>query len=236
MLIKTKNLSKNFGRKQALTNISLNLEKGRVIGLFGNNGSGKTTLMKLITNQLKSSQGEVYLNEQVIHFNKKLPLRIGCVLENPSLYPYLTAREHLELYGSLAGDVSKKLSEELIVVYGLEKFLNVKVKEYSLGMRQRLALAIAEIFGKDILILDEPFNGLDPITVDDFRKRLLRLKEVGKTIIISSHLIRELEEIIDDLVILYEGELLQAIQVQDFMKTKKETLEEEVVKLMRREI
>ncbi len=231
-IIKIDKLSKSYKQKDALKDISLNIFRGSVTGLFGENGAGKTTLMKLLTNQIKADKGSIVINGSPLIFNSKVNAQIGCLLEKPPLYPYLTAEQHLSLFKTLKYDGQDLSTKELIEVYDLTKFKDVKAKEYSLGMSQRLGLAIAELSCDDILILDEPFNGLDPVSVNRLRERILTLKNKGVTIILSSHLIRELENVIDNLIIISQGRLLDSISIDDFMNGKDTSLEHEILKIM----
>lgn len=231
-IIEIENLSKSYKRKKALDKISLNIKRGSITGLFGENGAGKTTLMKLLTNQIRPDEGEIVINGQALIFNSKVNASLGCLLERPSLYPYLTAHQHLLLFNILNHEDQGSLIEELMKAYKLDDFKDVKSKDYSLGMKQRLGLAQAELSGREILILDEPFNGLDPVSVNKFRERILYLKEKGMTIILSSHLIRELEDLIDNLVIISKGKLVSSISLDDFMKDKDTSLEKEILKIM----
>ncbi|WP_300410792.1 ATP-binding cassette domain-containing protein [Lagierella sp.] len=231
-IIETYDLSKRFKSKKALDNISLNIKRGAVTGLFGENGAGKTTLMKLVTNQLKPDNGQIVINDKPLVFNSEVNSSIGCLLEKPSLYPYLTASQHLSLFNLLNSENQDHFINELIEEYGLSDFKDTKAKGYSLGMKQRLGLAMAELLGSEILILDEPFNGLDPVSVNKFRDRILHLKSKGITILISSHLIRELEDLIDNLVIISKGKLISSISLKDFMKDKQNSLEKEILKIM----
>ena len=231
-IIEIDDLSKSYKSKKALDGISLNISRGSITGLFGENGAWKTTLMKLLTNQIKPDKGRIIINEEQLVFNSKINSSIGCLLEKPSLYPYLTAHQHLLLFNILNSDNQESFIKELMETYGLNEFKDVKAKEYSLGMRQRLGLGLAELSGSEILILDEPFNGLDPVSVNKFRERILYLKSKGMTIILSSHLIRELDDLIDNLVIISKGKLLSAISLDDFMKDKENSLEKEILKIM----
>ncbi|MGX7358784.1 MULTISPECIES: ABC transporter ATP-binding protein [Dolosigranulum] len=231
-IIKINNVSKRFNNKKALDNISLDITKGSITGLFGGNGAGKTTLMKLLTNQIKSDSGSILIKDKPLVFNSKINASIGCLLERPSLYPYLTAREHLSLFNLLNTKNRDSNIKQLVEAYGLDEFKDLKAKEYSLGMKQRLGLGIAELLGGEILILDEPFNGLDPVNVNKLRSRIKFLKNKGVTIVLSSHLIRELDDIIDNLVILSKGELVHSISLNDFMKDKDNSLESEILKIM----
>lgn len=231
-IIEIDDLSKSYKSKKALDGISLNISRGSITGLFGENGAGKTTLMKLLTNQIKPDKGRIIINEEPLVFNSKINSSIGCLLEKPSLYPYLTAHQHLMLFNILNSDNQDSFIEEIMEAYGLNEFKDVKAKEYSLGMRQRLGLGLAELSGSEILILDEPFNGLDPVSVNKFRERISYLKSKGMTIILSSHLIRELDDLIDNLVIISKGRLLSAISLDDFMKDKESSLEKEILKIM----
>lgn len=231
-VIEIENLSKWYKRKKVINNISLSIERGSVTGLFGENGAGKTSLMKLLTNQTKADSGKIMINGTPLVFNSKVNAELGCLIEQPSLYPYLTAHQHLILFNMLNSDRHNSIIYELMDVYGLSEFKDLRAKDYSLGMRQRLGLAIAEICGQDILILDEPFNGLDPMSVSKFRERILTLKNKGTTIILSSHLIRELEDLIDNLILISQGSLLDSITLDAFLNGKDSSLEQEILKMM----
>lgn len=231
-IIEIDNVSKSYKDKKALDNISLKIKRGSITGLFGENGAGKTTLMKILTNQIKKDEGRIVINGEPLDFNSKINASIGCLLERPSIYPYLTAYQHLMLFSILNPQDQDFLIDEIMEEYKMEEFKDLKAKKYSLGMKQRLGLAQAELSGDEILILDEPFNGLDPVSVDRFRKRMINLRDRGMTILLSSHLIRELEDLIDNLVIISKGRLVSAISIDDFMKDKDNSLEREILKIM----
>lgn len=193
-----KNVNKTYGKKNALENMDLAIKNNAITVLFGDNGAGKTTLMKALTTQIKIDSGEMSIENHVIHFNQPTNKAIGVLIEEPSLYPYLSGREHLNLFKKLEEQKNNDLSIEwLIDEFKLEKFIDMPTKKYSMGMRQRLGIAMTLVTDPDIIVLDEPFNGLDPKSVKSLRDTFITLRNKGKTLLISSHLIREIAEIVE---------------------------------------
>ena len=210
-IIETKNLTKIYGEQKSVDNLNIHVKKGRIYGLLGRNGAGKTTTMKMLLALTEPSSGEVYIFGKPLKGNEKKTLpRIGSLIESPGFYPNLTATENLEIFAKLRGVPKKNSIQESLNVVRLPYNDKKLFSEYSLGMKQRLAIALAIMHDPEVLILDEPINGLDPIGIAELRKFILdlcKLKE--KTIIISSHILSEIKLIADDIGIIDNGKLLE---------------------------
>lgn len=208
-VLRTTNLNKKYRDISILKNINISLEEGKVYGLIGLNGAGKTTLMKLIAGFIKPSQGEISLFGNTT--NKELReqrKRIGCFIESPGIFDDMTAEENLNLHRILKGIPNEEIVDELLETVNLKEVKNKKVKDYSLGTRQRLGIAICLIGNPEFLILDEPINGLDPVAIMDMRNMIKDLAEKRHiTILISSHILSELYQVATDYIILHKGEI-----------------------------
>lgn len=190
-VLKTENLTKIFGRKKAVNQVNMHVKKGAIYGLIGENGAGKTTIMRMVAGLAKQSGGEIELfgSKDLVSQRKNL----GCVIENPAIYPNMTARENLEAFRRLVGIKDEKVVDEILETVGLKDVDNKKkTKNFSLGMKQRLSIGIALLGDPEFLILDEPINGLDPTGIAEVRDLLTSLSSRGKTILISSHILGEL--------------------------------------------
>ena len=216
-IIETKNLTKIYGEQKSVDNLNIHVKKGRIYGLLGRNGAGKTTTMKMLLALTEPSSGEVYIFEKPLKGNEKKTLpRIGSLIESPGFYPNLTATENLEIFAKLRGVPKKNSIQEALNVVGLPYRDKKLFSEYSLGMKQRLAIALSIMHDPEVLILDEPINGLDPIGIAELRKFILdlcKLKE--KTIIISSHILSEIKLIADDIGIIDNGKLLEEESLEE---------------------
>lgn len=211
-IIKTNNLSKQFKSTTALDNVSLSIPTGAIYGLIGNNGAGKTTLMSILSTLQKQTSGSV---------TKATNLKIGALIEAPAFYPMRSAYGNLKYQKSLldAKDIEIK---ELLILVGLSDTKKA-VRNYSLGMKQRLGLAMALVGNPDFLILDEPLNGLDPDGIRDMRSLIVTLnQEYGKTILISSHILGELQKVATHYGFLKNGKLIQEFS-NDVLRTDLET-------------
>lgn len=195
--IKLENVNKSFGEIKVLSNINIEFEKGKVHGLIGRNGSGKTMLMKCICGLVPVSSGTISINEKVLKKHFDFPKNIGIIIETPGFLPSYSAYKNLKFLADIQGKISKKEIYESISKVGLDPKSKKHVGKYSLGMRQRLGLAQAIMENPDILILDEPMNGLDMDGVKDMRRYLLDLKASGKTIIIASHSAEDIDVLCD---------------------------------------
>lgn len=209
-VIKTTGLSYRYAKGiQTLSDIDLTVEKGSIYGFIGPNGSGKTTTLSLLLGLLKSQEGSIEIFGEHLQSNRLGILRrIGALVEVPSLYGHLTAVENLEVYRGILG-VTKERVREVLETVGIADTKRKTVKKFSLGMKQRLAIALALLPGPELLILDEPSNGLDPSGIIELRQLIKRLnREHGMTILISSHLLAEIEKMVTHVGIIYQGKML----------------------------
>jgi ABC-type multidrug transport system ATPase subunit len=207
-LLSVENLSKHFGSFNAVSDLSFTVNKGDVYGFLGQNGAGKSTTLRMVLQLIQPSSGIISFNGEVIqHGNHKLLQQTGAVIERPDVYKYLSAYDNVNIFAKLSGiKVSKKLVMEQLEIVGLADRASSKAKTYSQGMKQRLGIAIALVHQPQLIILDEPTNGLDPQGIADMRHLILRLsKEMGKTVIVSSHLLSEIEQIANRMIVINKG-------------------------------
>ena len=207
-IINVQNLSKQFGDIKAVNNLSFAVEKGEIYGFLGQNGAGKSTTIRMLLTLIAPTEGKIeILGMDLRKHRKEILTQTGAIIEKPDLYKYLTAMENLRLFAAMSGVKihDKKYAEQLDLV-GLKERMHSKVKTYSQGMKQRLGLAIALIHDPQLIILDEPTNGLDPQGIADVRNLILHLsRDLGKTIFVSSHLLSEIEQIADSMLIIDKG-------------------------------
>ena len=224
-------LNKSYNKKKVIEDLSFELQSGEIMGLIGQNGSGKTTIFKTILGLVKKESGEIKINGKSIDGKSKDYLNsIGTIIEYPTFYESLTARQNLMLISSLYDEVN--LSKEDLLNYlhlvGLDNSVDCKVSNFSLGMKQRLGLAQALIHQPTILLLDEPFNGLDPIGIKEFRDLLIELSKKGVGIVISSHSLEELSKLVDTVTIINQGkktEFLSLGSIKNVWLLKTDNLE-----------
>jgi ABC-type multidrug transport system ATPase subunit len=203
-MITIRNLCKSYSHV-VLNNISFSIQDGTICGLFGVNGAGKSTLMKIITSLEEADSGEVFWNGEKIQPGKPI---IGSMIESPCFLPGLSGRENLCLLARLAGDCPEKDVLTALTAVGLEKQKDVAYRRYSLGMKQRLYFAFAIMRKPKLLILDEPFNGIDPIALDLFEKIIQGFAQSGAVVLISSHEIRELQALVNQAIFLDQGKII----------------------------
>ncbi len=210
-VIETKNLTKQYGTQKSVADLNIHVRQGRIYGLLGRNGAGKTTTMKMLLGLTQPTSGEVTIWEQPLRTNeKKLLPRIGYLIESPGFYPNLTATENLRIFATLRGVPSRNAIKNALDLVGLPYKDKKLFSQYSLGMKQRLAIALAIMHDPELLILDEPINGLDPIGIAEVRSFIRDLcTERGKTILISSHILSEIALLADDIGIIDHGALLE---------------------------
>lgn len=210
-IIETKNLTKQYGTQKSVADLNLHVQKGRIYGLLGRNGAGKTTTMKMLLGLTTPSSGEVAIWEKPLRNNeKKLLPRIGSLIESPGFYPNLTATENLRIFAILRGIPNAHAIRDALDLVGLPYKDKKLFSQYSLGMKQRLAIALAIMHDPELLILDEPINGLDPIGIAEVRSFIRKLcDDRGKTILISSHILSEIALLADDIGIIDHGILLE---------------------------
>lgn len=207
-ILEVEALNKFFGKKQALTNVSFSLDKGAIVGLIGPNGAGKTTIMKAILGLFTYQSGKITVVGQEVSPTKHLALeKVGALIEYPAIYPYLTGYQHLLLNITDKKDKARinHLAEEL----KMTGYLHTKAKKYSLGMKQKLGIALALLNEPELVILDEPMNGLDPQATKDLRNLILKLAAQGTSFLISSHILSELEKIANDVVVIDQGKVIK---------------------------
>ena len=203
--IETTNLCLSYNNRLILDNISLSLNSGIITALIGPNGAGKSSAFRILAGLVKPEQGEVKLDGLKIKSFEDLRKHCGYLLESPDFYPYLSGKKNLELLIQISG--SKVKAEELLDLVGLGNESNKKIQRYSKGMKQRLGFAQVLIDGPDFLILDEPFNGFDPEVKEKMLDLLVSLKNKGKGILVSTHLLEDIENIADDFVLLNKGKV-----------------------------
>ena len=205
-MITTENLSFSYTKRNpVLKNINLKVPKGSIYGYLGKNGSGKSTTIKILLGLLKAQSGTIRYDNR--HFTENTLYRIGNLIESSSFYNHLTAYENLKYLDIMYQRGEDRIAEVLSLV-DLNSACNKKAKNFSSGMKQRLGIALALFHNPDILILDEPLNGLDPEGVHDMRKLIVRLHDEGKTILLSSHILSEIEKVCTHIGILNDGQLI----------------------------
>ena len=210
LIIKTTGLSYYYSKDvKTLSDINLHVERGSIYGFLGPNGSGKTTTLSLLLGLLNNQQGDIEIFGQHLHANRVSILKkIGSLVEAPSLYGHLTAKENLEVYRQVYGAPKERVTEVLQIV-GLADTGKKVVKKFSLGMKQRLSIALALLPNPELLVLDEPSNGLDPAGIIELRELIKKLnKTYGMTILISSHLLAEVEKMVSHVGIIFKGKML----------------------------
>ena len=210
-------LIKEYAGTKVVDGVSFSVNKGEIYGLLGRNGAGKTTIMKILLGLANPTSGKVSIlgKDMSVNSEKKVLKKVGCIIENPGFYSNLTGTENLEIFAKLRGldqDSVKKALELVNLPYKDKKIFS----KYSLGMKQRLAIANAIMHNPEILVLDEPINGLDPIGIAEVRELLKKLKESGASIIISSHILSELENVADRISIIDFGKMIEEINMKEW--------------------
>ncbi|WP_297636294.1 ATP-binding cassette domain-containing protein [uncultured Clostridium sp.] len=227
-VIRTKNISKKYGKQYALKDVNINIKKGDIYGLIGKNGAGKTTLMRVITGLSNQIDGKLELfstTDKIIKMRK----RIGVLIESPAFFEDLDAYKNLEFIRRVRGIPGKNCIKEKLELVGLKDIKGKAVKDFSLGMKQKLGLAIALLADPEVLILDEPTNGLDPMGIVNMRELLKKLnREMGITILISSHILNELSQMATVYGIMKDGELVEEITMEELEEKSKQALELQV--------
>ncbi len=219
-VVEVNNLTKYFGKKKVLDDISFSLEEGQILGFIGPNGAGKTTTIKLILGLQRINSGSVSINGYDIKKDfKKAISRVGAIVESPDLYMYISGMDNLKLIANMYPTVSNERILEVVGLVGLENRINDKVSKYSLGMRQRLGIAASLIHNPNVLILDEPTNGLDPEGIKELRdllKKLVKKEKVG--VLISSHNLAELESFCTDVCLIKNGKIITTMSMEEIKK------------------
>ncbi len=210
-MIETRHLTKTYGGKTVVSDLNMHIRSKSIYALLGRNGAGKTTTMKMLLNLIRPTSGEVYLfGENIKNKEKEILPRIGCLIENPGFYANLTGSENLHIFAKLRGVTKCNAIQEALDLVGLPYKDKKLFSQYSVGMKQRLAIALAIMHEPELLILDEPANGLDPIGIVEMRNFLYDMcHSGGKTILISSHILSEISLLADDIGIIDHGVLLE---------------------------
>lgn len=230
-VVQTNKLTKTIGEKNLVTNVSMHVKKGEIYGFLGPNGAGKTTVMKLLTNLWKPTEGSIELfGEKLTSTSYEVLKRMGGMIEFPTFYEHLSGRENLAFHCEYMGYYNTGSVENAMELLGLNNTGKKSVREYSLGMKQRLGLARAVLCKPELLILDEPTNGLDPAGIKQIRDLLRMLcTEYGITIIVSSHILSEIESIADTIGVISRGVLVQEIAMQEITERSLAYIELNVV-------
>lgn len=222
-IIVVNNITKKFGNFTALDNLSLTINENTCVGFLGPNGAGKTTLIKILTGLIRPNIGTVQINGTDVEKNHRVALsQIGAIVETPEFYSYMTPHDILSYFGSMRGIPKKVLGEKIdnvLKTVRLEEWSRKKIGKFSKGMKQRLALASALIHDPSILILDEPTTGLDPRGAVEMREIIKSLKNSGKTIFLSSHMLNEVQEVCDEIALVDKGKLVRHIKISNFDDT-----------------
>jgi len=225
-ILECKNLNKRFGKKQILQNVSFTMQEGDILGFIGPNGAGKTTTIKLILGLQGITEGQVIINGYPIQkqFTKAIE-KVGAIVENPDLYMYLSGYENLKLIANMYRNISQERIEEVVKLVKLENRIKDKVSKYSLGMRQRLGIAQAILHRPNLLILDEPTNGLDPEGIKEMRELLVNLaKDEKMAILISSHNLAELDNLCNKVCIIKNGKIVETSDIDAIKKQENQQI------------
>ena len=214
--LRTRNLSKQYGQRLAVDNLNLEVKRGEIFGFLGPNGAGKTTTIRMALGLIAPTSGSVEILGQdiAVHGARILP-RVGALVETPALYLYMSGRDNMRAIGSALGGVPDKRIEEVLELVGLQGRQKDRVRTYSLGMKQRLGVGIALLQDPDLLVLDEPANGLDPAGIVEMRDLMHSLAAEGKTVFISSHLLTEVQQICTRVAIINLGKLVTESTVEE---------------------
>jgi ABC-2 type transport system ATP-binding protein len=216
-------LSKSYGSRQAVKNLDLEVLRGEVFGFLGPNGAGKTTTIRMALGLIRPTGGRVeVLGQDLERHRAELLPRVGALVEEPALYGYLSGRENLRAYGLMLGGLPSQRIDEVLEIVGLRDRQKDRVRSYSTGMKQRLGVASALLNDPDLLILDEPGNGLDPAGIVEMRDLLRRLAAAGKTVFVSSHVLGEVQQTCDRVAIINLGELIQVAPVAELVGNRGE--------------
>lgn len=226
-ILKTNQLTKVFEGKEVVSRVNMHVKQGEIYGFLGPNGAGKTTIMKMLTNLVKPTSGEIEIfGEKLTNTSYEVLKRMGTIIEYPIFYERLTAKENLELHCEYMGYYDKAGIDRALDLVKLHNVDNKKVKDFSLGMKQRLGIARAITTKPELLILDEPINGLDPIGIKELRELFKMLaKEFGITLLVSSHILAEMELMADTIGVIQDGKLIKEVSMKDINGIQTEYIE-----------
>ncbi|KRM79849.1 ABC transporter-like protein [Lapidilactobacillus dextrinicus DSM 20335] len=236
-LLNVVDLDKSFGKQQVLHGVSFSVATGHIVGLVGPNGAGKSTIMKSILGLIPTDGGKITIADDPVSITSHQELdQVGALIEYPGIYPFLTGKQHLQLF---ANHKNRQANiEQVVNALGMQRYINQRAKQYSLGMKQKLGIAQALVNHPRLVILDEPMNGLDPQAVKNLRDYIRQLADEGTSFLISSHILSELEKLADDILILDHGqivrqssmnELVQSGGTSYIIRTNKDTQAKEVL-------
>lgn len=236
-LLNVVDLDKSFGKQQVLHGVSFSVATGHIVGLVGPNGAGKSTIMKSILGLIPTDGGKITIADDPVSITSHQELaQVGALIEYPGIYPFLTGKKHLQLF---ANPKNRQANiEQVVNALGMQRYINQRAKQYSLGMKQKLGIAQALVNHPRLVILDEPMNGLDPQAVKNLRDYIRQLADEGTSFLISSHILSELEKLADDILILDHGqivrqssmnELVQSGGTSYIIRTNKDTQAKEVL-------
>ncbi|MFE5317964.1 ABC transporter ATP-binding protein [Paenibacillus sp. NPDC056579] len=229
-IIKTMQLTKQYGRQKAVDRLDMNVQQGQIYGFLGQNGAGKTTTIRMLLGLIKPTEGRIEIfGESLFERQKEILRRVGAIVEFSGFYENLTARENLLINAKLMGVHKKSAIQDALEIVGLHREETKRVGNFSLGMKQRLGIARAILHHPELLILDEPTNGLDPMGIKEIRKLIKSLAvERSMTILISSHILYEVEQLADQIGIIHEGRLLEEISFEELRARNRIYLEFQV--------
>lgn len=220
MAVTTRGLTKRYGARVALSGLDMNVPRGAVYGFLGPNGSGKTTTLRLLVGLMRPDTGSIeLLGESYDRRDRRRLFRVGALIETPTFYPYLSGRDNLRVFGAVGAPTPAERVGQVLEYVGLTDRARDKVKTYSLGMKQRLGIAAALLSDPELLLLDEPANGLDPAGIVAMRETLRYLTAQGKTVLISSHILPEVEQLADVVGIIDRGRLIREGPLADLLET-----------------
>ncbi|MEA1008257.1 bacitracin ABC transporter ATP-binding protein [Bacillus cereus] len=234
-ILKTNQLTKVFEGKEVISSVNMHVKRGEIYGFLGPNGAGKTTIMKMITNLIKPTSGDIEIfGEKLTDTSYEVLKRMGTIIEYPVFYEKLTAKENLELHCEYMGYYDKNAIDHALNLVKLHGIDNKKVKDFSLGMKQRLGIARAIMTKPELLILDEPINGLDPIGIKELRDLFKMLcKEYGITLLVSSHILGEMEQMADTIGVIQNGKLIKEVSMKSINGKQTEYIEITVLDVKR---
>ncbi|CAH1208839.1 Bacitracin transport ATP-binding protein BcrA [Paenibacillus plantiphilus] len=226
-IIRTIGLTKAYGNDIAVDKLNMQVKQGQIYGFLGQNGAGKTTAIRMLLGLIKPTEGQIEIfGEAMPHNQREILRRVGAIVETPGLYANLNARENLLINARLMGVHKKNAIEEALEIVGLHHETKKLAGQYSLGMKQRLGIARAILHHPELLILDEPTNGLDPVGIKEIRKLIASLAaERGITVLVSSHILSEVEQLADRIGIIHRGKLLEEIAMEELRNRNRRFLE-----------
>lgn len=228
-VISVEKIKKRIGKREVLKGINFSMGKGEIVGLIGENGAGKTTLMKVLLGLTNYQDGIIKVGDKEVPNVNASSVKTGALIEHPGIYPFLTGYDNLKLFFEGTND---KEIEQIATELNMSKFIHKKAKTYSMGMRQKLGVALSFLNNPQIVFLDEPINGLDPQATRDVRNAILNFSDKGVAFFISSHILSELEKVTNTLLILNKGEIISKTTVDEIKEDSEGDLETAFLKIL----